>query len=235
MNKGMSPLIGGIFLVLATIGISILVAQWFDDFSTSEKNFLINKTRTQLACDNVGIYIRNITFECASGCFTGVPYKINATVENIGSEVVLLSELFISLSDGLSYSIYGNITSLAPGSSGVKDFNSILARNISTSLIFNISHPSIKSVSVYDEYDIQIFNANVSGNYYDSSLVYSSSFFKIEAVDASGNVIRKYHPFKKGGECTTASAIDLIRLSALNCPNVQDVYPPEDVFIVNCG
>jgi FlaG/FlaF family flagellin (archaellin) len=236
MGRGTSPLLGAIMLVLITIVISVIVSGFVKNLSEDRSSFIVNKTRMQLSCQYAGFYISNVTFECSDpGCFAGVPYKINATIENTGTVSAHLSKMLITMNNGLSYLVPGNSTTILPGIKEVKNFNSILIRNFTTNITFNISHPNLESISIYDENDIQIFNANMSGSSYDSSITSSSLFHKIEVKDASGNIIRKFHPFQRGGACTTTSDLDSIKFSSAGCPEIQDIYPGTDVFFVNCG
>jgi hypothetical protein len=234
MMKGTSPLIGGVFLVLSSIIVAMIVSSWVTDLSESKSSFITNRTKTQLSCQYASIYVRNVTFECADSCFSGTPYKINATIENTGTTKIVVSDLLLSMDNGLSYIISGNTSSVSSGISLVKNFNSILVSNASTNLTFNVSHPSLKSVFVYNENNVQVYSANVSGNSHDSSIISSSSFHRIVVEDISGVSINKYHPFRNGGECTTTSSLDEIKISLLNCPEISTSYKGSDVFFVNC-
>jgi putative salt-induced outer membrane protein len=59
-----------------------------------------------------------------------VPYKINATIENSGSTKLDLYNLFISLTDGTSYRIDSNRTSINTGGINTKNFDDILIRSL---------------------------------------------------------------------------------------------------------
>lgn len=127
MPNGLNPLIGGIVLIGVTLTMAVLVGGWLTSVSESKSSFIVNKTRTQLTCQYAGIHVSNVTYECSSpSCFSGVPYKINATIENTGSSAVQLSGLYLTLDNGVSYLIPGNETTLSAGLTETRDFNSIL-------------------------------------------------------------------------------------------------------------
>jgi hypothetical protein len=125
--KAIHPFIAASVLILVTISTSILISGWSVDMFSSRSSNVINATETKLYCHDSNVYLRNITYVCGdNNCFSGAPYKINVTAENSGSNDIVLSNIFITMSSGESYQISGSPSSLASGSTTTRDFDAII-------------------------------------------------------------------------------------------------------------
>ncbi len=124
-SKGVHAFIAATILILVTVVIATMVSSWTVNVSSDRANTILNATRTKLNCQYAGFLVTNVTYDCSNECFGGSPYKINATIENTGSSRVLVEDMFISLSNGVSYAVSGNLTSLSAGDVVTKLFNAI--------------------------------------------------------------------------------------------------------------
>src|SRR5438105_4889307 len=84
-KKGVSPFLAAIMLVLMSIVIAGIVSNFVNTVSTQRAGTIKNITESKLSCQDVSLYIRDVTFDCSGNCFTGAPYNINATLVNSGS------------------------------------------------------------------------------------------------------------------------------------------------------
>ena len=128
-SKGVNQFIAATLLILVGIVTAMIVSAWVVNISSERTSTVVNRTQSQLACQYASMYVSNVTFDCNSNCFTGVPYRINATIENSGNTRLDVYNLFISLTDGSSYRIDSNGTVISTGSVLTKNFNDILIRS----------------------------------------------------------------------------------------------------------
>jgi len=131
-RKGISPFIAATLLIAIGVVTAVIVSSWVIQISSESTSTIVNRTQQQLACQYASMYVSNVTWDCNTNCFTGVPYKINATIENTGSTRLNVYNLFISLIDGTSYRIDSSGTTINTGSVKTKDFNDILVRSLQT-------------------------------------------------------------------------------------------------------
>ncbi len=129
MVKGLNQFIAATLLIVIGVVSATFISSWVIQVSTERTSTVVNRTQSQLACQYASMYVSNITWDCNSNCFTGVPYRTNATIENTGSTKLDMYNLFISLTDGTSYRIDSNRTSISTGSINTKNFNDILIRS----------------------------------------------------------------------------------------------------------
>ncbi len=127
--KGINQFIAATMLILIGVVAATLISGWVVQISSERTSTVANRTQSQLACQYASMYASNLTWDCNSNCFTGVPYKINATIENTGNTKLDVYNVFISLTDGTSYRIDGNRTSISTAGVQTKTFNSILVRS----------------------------------------------------------------------------------------------------------
>ncbi|MBI2076728.1 MAG: laminin G domain-containing protein [Candidatus Aenigmarchaeota archaeon] len=123
--KGVHPFIAATILILVTVVLATLVSSFVVNVSSERSKVILNATQTKLSCQYAGLLVTNVTYNCNSACFTGSPYTVNATIENTGSSRVVVSNLFITLADGTSYMIDGNLSSLSAGDITTKLFDAI--------------------------------------------------------------------------------------------------------------
>ena len=125
--KAIHQFIAATILILIIIITATLVSGWSMNLFTSRSRAIVNATETKSACQYAGMYIDNVTYVCGgNNCFSGVPYRINATIENTGSSRIYLSSMFITMSSGESYQISGNTSSLSAGDTETKSFDAIM-------------------------------------------------------------------------------------------------------------
>ncbi|MBI4019492.1 MAG: LamG domain-containing protein [Candidatus Aenigmarchaeota archaeon] len=124
--KGADPLIVSIMLIGITVVAAGIISGWSSNFYQTQGQELKNQTESKLSCQLASFYVRNISISCNNNCFTGSPYRVNASIENTGDRQVDLSRLAITLSNGITHIIYGNKTTLSSGITDNKAFNSIL-------------------------------------------------------------------------------------------------------------
>ncbi|MBI2972048.1 MAG: LamG domain-containing protein [Candidatus Aenigmarchaeota archaeon] len=124
-RKGDSTLITAILLILVSIIVASMVSSWISATSAERARTVANATYSKLACQQAGIFVTNVSFDCSGSCFSGVPYSINATIENTGTAGVSLANLFLTMNDGIAYKTDGNTSTLASGDIETKRFNAI--------------------------------------------------------------------------------------------------------------
>lgn len=123
--KGADPLIIAILMIIITVTTASIISGWATSLFQSQGQELKNQTTTKLACQMASFYVRNVSVACNYNCFTGSPYSLNASVENTGSQSVSLSNIIITLSNGISHVLYGTPSSLSAGSTTNEAFNAI--------------------------------------------------------------------------------------------------------------
>lgn len=121
--KGVHPFIAATILVLVTVVIATLVSSWTVNVSSERAKTIINATQTKLNCQYAGLLVKNVTYDCNSACFTGSPYRINASIDNTGSSRIIVENMFVSLTNGIAYRIDGNLTSISTGDTVTKLFD----------------------------------------------------------------------------------------------------------------
>ncbi len=128
-RKGVSPLLATVILVLITVVISTMVSGFITSVSSERSKRVQNLTQARLACQYASLYVTNVTYDCNNDCFTGSPYRINATLQNPGSASLGISTMSVSLDNGETYIISVNSTTHSSGSLQLKNFNSILVNS----------------------------------------------------------------------------------------------------------
>ncbi len=128
-NKGVSPLLATVILVMITVVISTMVSGFITGVSEERSKRIQNLTQARLACQYASLYVTNVTYDCNNNCFTGSPYRINATLQNSGSASLSISTMSASLDNGESYIISVNSTPLSSGSIELKNFNNIIVNS----------------------------------------------------------------------------------------------------------
>ena len=123
--KGVHAFIAATLLILVTVIIATMVSSWVVNVSSDRTKTIVNATQSKLNCQFAGFFVKDVTYDCNSACFTGSPYRINASIENTGSSKVLIENLFISLTNGISYRIDGNLSSISTGDIITKPFDAI--------------------------------------------------------------------------------------------------------------
>ncbi len=123
--KGVHPFIAATMLILVTVVLATIVSGFVVNVSSERSKAILNTTQTKLSCQYAGLLVTNVTYDCNSGCFTGSPYRINATIENTGSSKISVSNLFVTLADGTSYRLDGNVSSFSAGDVTTKLFDVI--------------------------------------------------------------------------------------------------------------
>jgi hypothetical protein len=125
--KGVSPLVAAVMLIAISVVLSVTVSSWLSTYSADASKTIRNTTNTQLQCQFANIRIKSANFDCNSTCFTGVPYRINTTVENTGKIDIIISRVVTKLSNGQTYQYEIDDDSVGVGSAKTLNFNSILA------------------------------------------------------------------------------------------------------------
>ncbi len=123
--KGVHAFISATLLILVTVLIATIISSWTVNISSERAKTIINATQSKLNCQYAGLLVRNVTYDCNSACFTGSPYAINASIENTGSSKIYLENLFISLANGISYRIDGNLSPISAGDIITKLFDAV--------------------------------------------------------------------------------------------------------------
>jgi flagellin-like protein len=126
-SKGVSPLVAAVMLIAMSVVLSVMVSSWISTYGAETSKTLRNTTQSQLQCQFANIRVKSAVFDCSSSCMTGVPYKINATVENTGKISAAISRAVTKLSNGQVYQLETDDTSVGVGASSTVNFNGILA------------------------------------------------------------------------------------------------------------
>ncbi len=146
-RKGVSPLLASVLLVMISIVIATMVSSFVTNMSSERTKRVQNLTQARLACQYASLYVTNVTYDCNSDCFTGSPYRINATLQNSGSSALEISGMQINLDNGEGYTISVNSSSLGSGSILTKNFNNIL---VNSSPLMPIGTMDIRNAYVND-------------------------------------------------------------------------------------
>lgn len=128
-SKGISPLIAAVMLVAMAVVLSVMVSSWLTTYSAEASNIVRNTTQTQLQCQFANLRIKSANYNCSSSCMTGVPYRLNATVENSGRISIIVSRAITKLSNGQTYQFEIDDNSVIVGSSKLINFNGVLAES----------------------------------------------------------------------------------------------------------
>lgn len=123
--KGVHPFISATILILVTVVIATIVSSWTVNVTSDRAKTIINATQTKLNCQYAGFLVRNVTYDCSGACFTGSPYRINATIDNTGSSRILVEDMLVTLDNGISYHLSGNLSSISTGDIVAKLFDTI--------------------------------------------------------------------------------------------------------------
>ncbi len=126
MAKGLGSFISAVLLVVVALAIAVMVSSWLTAMSEERATKLKNFTQEKLNCQYASLYIRNVTYDCNNNCFTGSPYKINATIENTGTVRIDLSKIVTQLDTGQVYTSPGPGYRISAGDIETADFNAIL-------------------------------------------------------------------------------------------------------------
>ncbi|MFH0949059.1 MAG: LamG domain-containing protein [Candidatus Aenigmatarchaeota archaeon] len=124
--KGISPMITGVIFVLITIIVATLVAGWISLFSKETVETLHDTSRQKMSCQQAGIYIDKIVYDCNYNCITAYPYMINATIRNPGSVSLGVSKVNTLLGNGDTIGFETSQNIIEPGSKVNVGFNDIL-------------------------------------------------------------------------------------------------------------
>ncbi|MBI2972045.1 MAG: laminin G domain-containing protein [Candidatus Aenigmarchaeota archaeon] len=123
--KGVSSAITAIVLVMLTVIVMGIISSWITATSAERTRSAVNFSQSKFACQRAEMYVSNVSFDCGGSCFTGVPYSINATIENSGTAGVNIGNIFLTMNDGIAYKTDGNTSTLASGDIETKRFNAI--------------------------------------------------------------------------------------------------------------
>jgi len=124
--KGISQFLAATLIILITVGVSIIVANFIISTAQERSSTVANVTKQRLQCQFADLFIKNVTFDCNSNCFVGVPHRVNATIENIGTIAIELSNIITRMNTGEEYTIPGSRTGQSAATVETKNFNSIL-------------------------------------------------------------------------------------------------------------
>lgn len=127
--KGVSPLVAAVILIAISVSLSVVVSNWLSTYGAEASKQVRNTTQTQLQCQFANIRIKSAVYDCSSSCMTGVPYKMNATIENSGKLNLVVSRAVTKLSNVQTYQFDIDDDSVAVANTKTIGFDSILAQS----------------------------------------------------------------------------------------------------------
>lgn len=104
-QKAVSPLIGGVLLIVITLTAALLVTNWVRDFSREQTETIREKGESRIVCSYAGLALLNATYNCTAAKFSAEAY-------NSGDQNLESFKFLILLKNGSSYTLAGspNIT-----------------------------------------------------------------------------------------------------------------------------
>jgi len=124
--KGVSQFLEVTLIIVITVVVSLIVANFVMNTATQRTQTVENATRQKLNCQFGDMFIRNVTFDCNNNCFLGNPYLINASIENSGTIALDFDKISTRLTTGEEYTMYAVKDSISAASIETHNFNSIL-------------------------------------------------------------------------------------------------------------
>lgn len=235
MGMGVSSFISAVMLVLIAVSIAVMVSGWVISLSEDRTEKIRNLTSDKLNCQYASLYIRNVSYDCNSKCFSGSPYMINATIENAGTVPLDIVDIVVKLDTGQVYTSSRSGQRLSAGDITPVSFNDILVTGDGSNLIYNVTHPNINYIRVYDSANALIDSVGPLNGVasYSKTLSNTSTSYKIEVVDTVGDVISEYYPFVADSSCLATSNLDRVTIVSASCPDtaVDSFYGSDTTFI----
>lgn len=237
MSKGISSFLSAVLLVLIAISIAVIVSGWVVSFSEDRSEKIRNVTSDKFNCQYASLYIKNVSYDCNNACFTGSPYKINATIENIGNVPIDIVDVVVKLDTGQVYTSSSPGQRISSGDIALVNFNDILITCDGSDVTYNITHPNINYIRLYNSTNHLIDTVgplNGVGSY-NKTLTNSSTSYKIEVEDINGEKISEYYPFVSGSSCLATSSLETVTIVSVSCPSKAiDSFYGSDVTFIGC-
>ena len=151
MKKGISVFIGSVLLIMLTVLVGAIVANWTATVAKDTSSSVEDQNLDQLNCARGNVFIRNVTYNCSKSCASGTFHMINATVENTGSIELMFRNMTIITTSGKLFGYSMNETKIiSVGSSSL--FMNISA-TACTDINSSIDSVKIGSMNCGDVYD----------------------------------------------------------------------------------
>lgn len=122
--KGISSLLSAVLVIGITIALGILVSGWIINLSAKSAGTIKNQTTSRLECQYGGLYLKAAVYECNNTCFTGIPYRLNLTLQNTGSIKLYATKSYTKLTNGQTYTLSAPLVEVNASSIITASFNS---------------------------------------------------------------------------------------------------------------